>query len=175
MKTNKINYRLEIEYQVFKKEVKTFFKTKSYVFNAENSLENRKKAIEKHVSFRHVFELASKTTNDIKLSVTEIINKTETGFRIPFLNIYYSTEEFSSTNLGTVLFGGYLNEFNERINELEEERKLYEKMAINGLKTEVFEDYNGRSYTVINNSLFTEEDFCKFKNGSSLESNFTNC
>ncbi len=171
----KINYRLEVEYQVFEKEGKTFFDTKSYVFNAENSLENRKKAIAKYASFRHVFELASNTTNDIKLSVTEVINKTEKGFKIPFMNIYYSTEEFSSKNTGTVLFGGYLNEFNERITELEQERKRYEELEINGLKTEVFEDFKGRSYKVINNSPFTEEDFCKFKNGYSLESNFVKC
>jgi len=171
----KVNYRLEIEYQVFEKDEKTFFETKSYVFNAENSLENRKKAIAKYASFLHVFELAHKTTNDIKLSVTEVVNKNENGFKIPFMNIYYSTEEFTSINLGTVLFGDYLNEFNERIMELEQERKLFEKLEINGLKTKVFEDYKGRSYTVINNSPFTEEDFCKFKNGYSLESNFANC
>jgi hypothetical protein len=171
----KVNYRLEIEYQVFEEKGKTFFETKSYIYNSENSLQNRKEAINKYASFRHVFELAHKTTNDIKLSVTEVVNKNEKGFKIPFMNIYYSTEEFTSKNLGTVFFGGYLNEFNERISELEQERKRFETLNITGLKTEVFEDYTGRSYTVINNSPFTEEDFCKFKNGYSLESNFTNC
>jgi len=160
----KINYRLEVEYQVFEENESTFFETKSYVFCSENSLQNRKEVINKYASFRHVFELAYEKTNDIKLSVTEVINKTETGFKIPFLNIYYSTEEFTSKNQGTVLFGGYLNEFNERIMELEQERKLYEKNNIKGLKTEVFEDFKGQSYTVINNSPFTEDDFCLLKN-----------
>ncbi|MFK5982459.1 MAG: hypothetical protein QM499_06060 [Flavobacteriaceae bacterium] len=123
----KVNYRLEVEYQVFGEKGKTFFETKNYVFNSENSLQNRKEAIDKYASFRHIFELASKVTNDIKLSVTEVINKKEKGFKIPFLNVYYSTEKFTSKNLGTLLFGGYLNEFNERILELEQERKLYEK------------------------------------------------
>ncbi|MCF6308369.1 MAG: hypothetical protein L3J09_10475 [Flavobacteriaceae bacterium] len=159
----KINYRLEIEYQVFEEKGKTFFETKSYVFNSENSIQNRKNSINKHASFRHVFELALKTTNYIKLSVTEVINKNEKGYKIPFMNIYYSTEEFTSKNTGTVLFGGYLNLFNERITELEQERKLYEKLEINGLKTEVFEDYKGHTYKVINNSPFTEEDFCILK------------
>jgi len=160
----KINYRLEIEYQVFEEGENTYFETKSDIFNSENSLQNRKEAINKYANFRHIFELASEITNDIKLSVTEVINKTEKGFKIPFMNIYYSTKEFTSKNTGTVLFGGYLNEFNERIMELEQERKLYEELKINGLKTEVFEDYKGRSYTVINNSPFTEEDFCMLKN-----------
>jgi len=160
----KINYRLEVEYQVFEENESTFFETKSYVFCSQNSLQNRKEVINKYASFRHVFELAYEKTNDIKLSVTEVINKTETGFKIPFLNIYYSTEEFTSKNQGTVLFGGYLNEFNERIMELEQERKLYETNNIKGLKTEVFEDFNGQSYTVINNSPFTEDDFCLLKN-----------
>ncbi len=160
----KVNYRLEIEYQVFEKEGNTFFKTKNYVFNSENAIQNRKNTINKYTSFRHIFELAHKTTNHIKLSVTEVINKTETGFKIPFLNIYYSTKEFTSKNTGTVLFGGYLNEFNERLLELEQERKLYEKLKINGLKTEVFEDYKGHTYKVIKNSPFTEEDFCMLKN-----------
>ena len=29
----KINYKLEVEYQVFEKKGKTYFETKSYVFN----------------------------------------------------------------------------------------------------------------------------------------------
>ncbi|PHS67350.1 MAG: hypothetical protein COB12_04195 [Flavobacterium sp.] len=167
----KVNYRLEIEYQVFEKQGKTFFDAKSYVFNSENSIQNRKNTINKYASFRHVFELAHKTTNDIKLSVTEVINKTDIGFKIPFLNIYYSTKEFTSKNLGTVLFGGYLDEFNERIIELEQERKLYETLKINGLKTEVFEDYKGHSYKVINNSPFTEEDFCMLKHSVNYKDN----
>ncbi len=114
--------------------------------------------------------MAYKTTSDIKLSVTEVINKNEKGFKIPFMNIYYTTEEFTSKNTGTVLFGGYLNEFNERISELEQERKRYETLNITGLKTEVFEDYKGRSYTVINNSPFTEEDFCLLKNSFKVKS-----
>jgi len=170
MKTTKIKYRLEIEYQVFKEKGKTFFETKDYIYNSKNSLQNRKEVINRYASFRHVFELAYKTTNDIRLSVTEVVNKNEKGFKIPFMNIYYSTEEFTSKNQGTVLFGGYLNEFNERISELEQERKLYETLNINGLKTEVFEDYKGRSYKVINNSPFTEEDFCLLKNSFELES-----
>ncbi len=83
----KINYRLEVEYQVFEKLGKTYFETENYVFNSTDSLKNRLDVIDKYESFRHVFELASKTTNDIKLSITEVINKN--------------------------LFGGYLCDFNE--------------------------------------------------------------
>jgi len=165
----KINYRLEIEYQVFEENGKTFFETKSYVFNSKNSLQNRKEAINKYANFRHIFELAHQTTTNIKLSVIEVVNKNEKGFKIPFMNIYYSTKEFTSKNQGTVLFGGYLNEFNERISELEQERKLYETKNIKDLKTEVFEDFNGQSYTVINNSPFTEDDFSLLKNNFVLK------
>ena len=169
MKNKKINYRLEIEYQVFEQKEKTYFETKSYIFNSENSIQNRKEAINKYANFQHVFELANKTTSNIKLSVTEVINKNVKGFKIPFMNIYYSTEEFNSNNKGVVLFGGYLNEFTERIKELEQERKAYEDNNISGLKIETFEDYKGSTYIVINNSPFVEEDFCRFKNNYSVK------
>ena len=41
----KINYRLEVVYQVFEKKGKTFFETSNYVFNAKKSQQNRSDAI----------------------------------------------------------------------------------------------------------------------------------
>jgi len=158
-----INYRLEIEYQVFEKE-KTFFETSNHVFNSQNSQQNRRDAINKYESFQHVFKLASETTNNIKLSVTEIINKKLSGFKIPFLNIYYSSEEFTSKNTGTVLFGGYLGEFDERINTLVSERNVYKKIKIKDFTTDIIKDYQGRSFKVISSSPFDEEDCCKLAN-----------
>ncbi len=133
----KINYRLEVVYQVFEKKGKTFFETFNYVFNSKKSPQNRSDAINKYESFRHVFDLASKTTNHLKLSITEVINKNVLGFKIPVLNIYYSSKEFDSNNSGIVLFGDYLDEFNERLNSLEYEQKVYKKGKVKGFKTEV--------------------------------------
>jgi len=159
----KINYRLEIEYQVFEKG-RSFFETNNYVFNATNSQQNREDVLNKYESFHHVFQLASKITNNIKLSVTEVINKNVSGVKIPFLNIYYSNKDFSQDNQGTVLFGGYLDEFDERINSLVGERKVYKKEKIKGFTTTVIKDYQGNSYKVISSSPFDEEDCCKLSN-----------
>ncbi len=120
----KINYRLEVEYQVFEKDGKTFFETSSYVFNSSNSQQNRFDVINTYENFQHVFKLASETTRDIKLSVIEVINKNICGFKIPFLNIYYSNKEFDSNNVGMVLLGGYLGEFNEQLNSLVDEQRV---------------------------------------------------
>ena len=155
----KINYRLEVEYQVFEKKGKTFFETASYVFNSQNSQQNRNDVINTYENFQHVFKLASETTNDIKLSVTDIVNKNISGFKIPSLNIYYSNKEFDSNNYGTVLFGDYLDEFNERLNSLVGEQKVYKKEKIKGFKTEVIKDYHGKTYKVITKSPFEEEDY----------------
>ena len=156
----KINYRLEIEYQVFEKG-RTFFETKSYEFNSKNSQQNRNEVLNKYESFQHVFYLASKITNNIKLSVADVVNKNISGFKIPFLNIYYSSKEFSTENPGSVLFGGYLNEFDDRINSLVCERKVYKTEKIKGFTTELIKDYQGKTYKIITNSPFDEEDCCK--------------
>lgn len=128
----KINYRLEVVYQVFEKKGKTFFETYNYVFDSKSSHENRNDVINKYESFRHVFDLASKTTKHLKLSITEVINKNISGFKIPVINIYYSSNEFNSNNSGTVLFGDYLDEVGERLNSLEYEQKVYKKGKIKG-------------------------------------------
>jgi len=159
----KINYRLEVEYQVFEKKGKTYFETENYLFNTQNSQQNRVEVINKYESFYHVFELASKTTNDIILSITEVINKNVSGFKIPFLNIYYSDEEFSADNPGTVLFGGYLDRFKERIDGLVSERDVYEKKKIKGFKTALLEDRSGASYKIITGSPFVDEDHKNLK------------
>ena len=157
----KINYRLEVEYQVFDKGGKTFFEIDNYIFDFPNSQQNRRAVINKYENFQHIFELASKTTDNIILSVTEVINKNKSGFKIPFLNIYYSTEEFSDNNPGDVLFGGYLNDFKERINGLVGERKVYEKIKERGFKTIKIKDYRGKTYRVITGSPFTNKDYKK--------------
>lgn len=153
-----MNYRLEVEYQVFEKG-RTFFETKNYLFNSDNSQQNRKEAINKYESFHHVFKLASKTSNHIKLSVMEVVNKNISGFKIPFINIYYSTKEFCSTNFGEVLFGGYLNEFNEQIEGLTKEHKILKKKNIKDFKVEVVRDCQGKSYEIIS-SDFSKDENC---------------
>ena len=157
----KINYKLEVVYQVFEKKGKTFFETSNYVFNSKKSHQNRSDVINKYESFRHVFDLASKTTNHLKLSITEVINKNISGFKIPVINIYYSSNEFNSNNSGTVLFGDYLDEVGERLNSLEYEQKVYKKEKIKGFKTEIIKDYKGNSYKVLNQSSFEKEDYNK--------------
>ena len=153
----KVNYRLEVEYQVFEKG-RTFFETKNYVFNSNNSQQNRKEAINKYESFCHVFKLANKISNHIKLSVIEVVNKNISGFKIPFLNIYYSTKEFTSTNIGEVLFGGYLNEFNEQIEGLVEEHKTFKREKIKIFSAAVVKDFQGKSYEIISSDFSKEED-----------------
>ena len=146
----KINYRLEVEYQVFEKEGKTYFETKNYVFNSNNSQINRRNVIDKYESYQHVFDIANKKTRHIKLSVTEVVNKTISDIKIPSLNIYYSTNEFDENNKGTVLFGSYLeDDFIEQLLELEEERNVYKYHNINEFETEMLFDLEGNSFKVI--------------------------
>jgi len=110
-----------------------------------------------------VLKPASKTTNDIIFSVTEVINKNISGFRIPFLNIYYSTEKFTEQNPGTVLFGGYLDKFKERIDGLVNEREVYKKKKIKGFKTAIIKDRSGEVYKIITGSPFMDEDHKNLK------------
>ena len=158
----KINYRLEVEYQVFEKG-RTFFETKNYVFSSNNSKQNRKEVINKYESFCHVFKLASQISNHIKLSVMEVVNKNISGFKIPFLNIYYSTKEFTSTNIGEVLFGGYINEFNEQIEGLVKEHQIFKKKKIKDFSAAVVRDRQGKSYEIISNDLSEEKDCYPFE------------
>ena len=144
----KINYRLEVEYQVFEKD-KTFFETKSYVFNSNSSQQNRRRVIDKYESYQHVFDIASRETKLLKQSVTEVINKNVYGFKIPSLNIYYSAKEFDKTNTGSALFGNYMNDMCEQLLELEEERNTYKYNDINEFETETLFDFEGNSYKVI--------------------------
>ncbi len=143
-----INYRLEVTYQVFEKG-KTFFEINNYVFNESNASKNRQNVFNRFESFKHVFLLASKLTNDIKLSVTEVINKNICGFKIPSVNIYYSLQEFTDQNEGVLLYGDYLDESNEKYVSLEKEHKAYVKEKITGIKTEVIQDPLGNRYTVL--------------------------
>lgn len=144
----KINYRLEVEYQVFEKD-KTFFETKSYVFNSNNSQQNRRRVIDKFESYQHVFEIASRETKFLKQSVTEVINKNIHGFKIPSLNIFYSTQEFDKSNTGSTIFGNYMDDMGEQLLELEEERNTYKYNNIDEFETETLFDFEGNSYKVI--------------------------
>ena len=146
----KINYRLEIEYQVFESEGKTYFETKNHVFNSDNSQLNRGNVIDKYESYQHVFDIANKETKHIKLSVTEVVNKNISGFKIPSLNIYYSTKEFDKQNNGKILFGSYLeDDLIEQLLGLEEERNVYRYCNINEVETEMLYDFDGNSFKVI--------------------------
>lgn len=145
----KINYKLEVEYQVFEKEGKTYFETKSYVFNSKNSQLNRRNVIDKFESYQHIFEIASKQTTNIILSISEVVNKNVSGFKIPSLNIYYSTSEFDNNNSGTVLFGNYIDDLQEQLLELEEERNLYKYHNINEFETDMLFDLEGNSFKII--------------------------
>lgn len=144
----KINYRLEISYQIFEKG-KTFFELKNYVFNSNNSQKNREDAINEFENFKHVFLLASKLTNDIKLSITEVANKKISGFKVPSLNIYYSMNDFDDYNEGMLLMGDYLEESDEKYTYLEREFNTYKKENISGIKKEVIKDYLGNTYSII--------------------------
>lgn len=144
----KINYKLEVEYQVFKKD-KTYFETKYYVFNSNNSQQNRRMLIDKFESYQHVFDIASRETNFLKQSVTEVVNKSIYGFKIPSLNIYYSTKKFDKSNTGSTLFGNYMNDMCEQLLELEEERNTYKYNNINEFETETLFDFEGNSYKVL--------------------------
>lgn len=155
----RVNYRLEVEYQVFEKN-KTFFETKSYVFNSNNSQQNRRKAIDKFESYQHVFDIASKETDFLKQSVLEVVNKNIYGFKIPSLNIYYSINDFDSINTGSKLFGNQIDDLYEQLLELEEERNTYKYYNINDFETETLFDNEGNSYkTIKENGVFNYELF----------------
>ncbi len=165
----RINYKLEVEYQVFEKD-KTFFETKNYVFNSNNSQQNRRKAIDKFESYQHVFDIASKETDFLKKSVIEVVNKNIYGFKIPSLNIYYSINDFDSINTGSKLFGSQIDDLCEQLLELEEERNTYKYHNINNFETETLFDSEGNSYKIIKeNGVFDYElfdpDMLKFSLG----------
>jgi hypothetical protein len=148
----KINYRLEVSYQVFEKE-KTFFENHNYIFNRSSASLNRQNVFKRFESFKHVFQLASTITNDIKLSVTEVINKNIYEFKIPSVNVYYSLNDFSEQNEGVWLYGDYMGESNEKYISLVNEHKVYVKENITGIKTKIIQDPLGNYYTILTSKV----------------------
>ena len=160
----RINYRLEIQYSIFPKKGKLYQKIDNYIFQSENSIQNRKDALNKFESYEHIFKLSNETTEHIKLSMLEIIDKEEIkDFTIPNINLFYSTENFDNRNEGVLFFGSLLESFQERMEELVEEREIYEKENILNFETEIITDIENNKYIVLKDSPIKQIDFEKIK------------
>ena len=160
----KVNYRLEIQYHIFPKNRKPYQKIDNYIFNSENSIQNRKDAINKLESFEHIFKLSNETTEHIKISIQEIIGKEEQAdFTIPSINLFYSKKDYKNGEEGVLLFGSLLESFEERMEELVEERNFYKNDINIPFETERIIDIEQKEYLVLRNSPIKEIDFDKIK------------
>jgi len=83
------------------------------------------------------------------------------NFTIPSINLFYSNENFSNKNEGILLYGSLLDSFEERIEELVDERKYYEKEKIENFETERIIDTDGNEYIVLKNSPIKNIDLDK--------------
>ena len=159
----KINYKLEVHYfgnDEFKNKIDRY---DYFVYNSENSLENRRKVIDDYKKFSEVFKDAEKF-GKLNFSWSQIFEKNLKEYHIPSMNIYYSENEFEKNDDGIVLFGKLLESFEERMEELSDELKLYNDLSI-PCETEFITDIENNRYRVIKGSLIKESDCEKIKNG----------
>lgn len=160
-----IYYRLEIEYFGTDKNKVEVRETKNYLFETENAIENRKNVINEFDNFENTFKVANDDYGHIKLSIVEILGTNVDEFLVPTLNIYYSENKFSENEEGLVLYGSLLENLEERLTELDEERKLYEQKNIK-VETEKIKDEDNNIYEILKESLIKETDAEKIKNVS---------
>ena len=160
----KIIYRLEIEYNIYRKNKNPYYKIDNYIFKTGNSIENRKDALNKLESFEHIFELAKKETENLKLSMLEFYKADNIdNITIPNVNLYYSLDDFTKENEGILLYGTVLDSFEERIEELVEERKLFEKTQDIIFETEIIIDKENKEYLILKDSPINKNDIEKLK------------
>ena len=160
----KIIYRLEIEYNIYRKNKNPYYKIDNYIFKTGNSIENRKDALNKLESFEHIFELANKETENLKLSMLEFYKADNIdNITIPNVNLYYSLDDFTKENEGILLYGTLLDSFEERIEELVEERKLFEKTQDIIFETEIIIDKENKEYLILKDSPINKNDIEKLK------------
>lgn len=157
----KINYRLEVHYFGIDKNANKIDRYDNFIFDKENSLENRKLVIKEYENYSDIFNDAIKF-GKLKLNWEEVIGKSLTDYHIPTMNIYYSASEFNNDE-EIVLFGTLLENFDERIEELEDELKFYKENKIE-CETEIITDIKNRIYKVIKGSLISENDHSEIKN-----------
>lgn len=160
----KIIYRLEIEYNIYRKNKNPYNKIDNYIFKTGDSFENRKDALNKLESFEHIFELANKETENLKLSMLEFYEAENVdNITIPNVNLYYSIDNFTKENEGILLYGTLLESFEERMEELVEERKLFEKTQNIESETEIIIDIENNEYIILKDSPINKNDIEKLK------------
>lgn len=158
----KINYRLEVHYFGTDEYGNKIDRYDNFIFDNQNSIENRKLVINEYENYSDIFNDAVKF-GKLKLNWAEVIGKSLTEYHIPSMNIYYSETEFNKNNEDVVLFGTLLENFEERIEELQDELKFYKANKIE-FEKEIITDINNNEYEVIKGSLITENDQAKIKN-----------
>lgn len=158
----KINYRLEVHYFGTDENGNKIDRYDNFIFDKQNSIENRKLVINEYENYSDIFNDAVKF-GKLKLNWEEVIGKSLTEYHIPSMNIYYSEKEFNENNEDVVLFGILLESFEERIEELQDELNFYKANKIE-FEKEIITDQNNNEYQVIKGSLISENDQAEIKN-----------
>ena len=158
----KINYKLEVHYFGTDENGNKIDRYDNFIFDKQNSIENRNLVIREYENYSDIFNDALKY-GKLKLNWEEVIGKRLTDYHIPTMNIYYSESEFDKNNEEIVLFGTLLENFDERIEELQDELKFYIENKIECEK-EIITDINNNTYEVIKGSLISENDQSEIKN-----------
>ncbi|AZI20181.1 C-type lectin-like domain-containing protein [Chryseobacterium taklimakanense] len=158
----KINYKLEVHYFGNDENNNKIDRYDYFVYNSENSLENRRKVFDDYKKFSEVFKDAE-SFGKLNFNWSQIFEKNLKEYHIPSMNNYYSENEFEKNDDGIVLFGKLLESFEERMEELSDELKLYNDLSI-PCETEFITDIENNRYRVIKGSLIKESDWEKIKN-----------
>lgn len=158
----KINYRLEVHYIGSDENGNKIDRYDNFIFDKKNSSENRKLVIREYENYSDIFNDAVKF-GKLKLNWEGVIGKSLAEYHIPTMNIYYSEKEFNKNSEEIVLFGTLLENFDERIEELQDELKLYTENKIE-FEKEIITDIDNNEYEVIKGSLISGNDRGKIKN-----------
>ncbi len=158
----KIIYKLEIHYFGLDQNGNKIDRIDNFIFDKESSFNNRINVIHEFENYKDIFNDAVKF-GKLKFSWEEIIDKKLVEYHIPRMNIYYTDREFNSDNEGIVLFGSLLENFEERIVELEDELKFYQEKNIS-FEQEILTDNNNNQYKIIKGSLLCDNDSQHIRN-----------
>lgn len=157
-----IKYRLEIHYFGADEKGNKIDRFDNFIFEKESSIENRNAVLREYENYEDIFNDALKF-GKLKFSWEEILGKNLKEYHIPTMNIYYSDNEFNQENEDVVLFGNLLENFEERIEELQDELRIFEENNLN-FEYQILTDNNDNKYKIIKGSLLSENDKHRIKN-----------
>lgn len=157
-----IKYQLKIHYIGTDENNNEIDKTDRIIFDSENSTLNRQNVIREYENYCDIFNDAHKF-GKLKFNWAEVLNKNIKEFHIPDMNIFYTDDYFSEEDEGIVLFGSLLENFDERILELIDEKRTYDDFDCE-YETELITDIENNKYLVLKGSLIKEDDRKYIKN-----------